>query len=471
MLKAGLGNKSLNTLYLLTLGTFLASCNAGPDYVRPLAEVPQTYKESSFKTWKVATPGEECDRGRWWLAFQDDILNDLEEQATLTNQSIAAAQAQYDQALALIDKAEAGFFPVISASLGDTKSRTQSLSSPSSPLTKPYNTGSMGLQAEWEIDLWGNIRRQVEAQEAALQANAAQLAAMRLSIQATLAQAYFQLRAVDETQDMYDESILAYEKFLRLTKNQYAAGTVSQLPLLQADAQLQAIKVLAIDTGISRAQLEHAIAVLTNNVPANFTLVPQKTRLIPPEVPLTIPSVLLERRPDIANAERLMAEANAQIGVATSAFFPVLTLSGSRTHNKKSLGQLFSAPAVVWSIGAQLTETLFDGGARQATVEAAGAAYQVTVANYRQTVLAAFQDVEDNFVALRILEQEQKVQKQALATAEKQLAYTLNGYKAGIASSLDVQNALFNVYTAKRNIIAIASRQMTSVVGLIKSFG
>jgi NodT family efflux transporter outer membrane factor (OMF) lipoprotein len=449
-------------------------CNVGPDYQRPDVEIPKTYKESSGQSWKTAKPQDMVDRGRWWEIYNDPILNDLEERATKCNQNIAVAQAQYQQALAIVMEAQAGFFPTLSATVGDIKSRTQSVtSSPAFPSSSssPFNTASLGLQANWELDLWGNVRRLVEADEAAAQASEAQLAAVRLSTQATLAQTYFQLRAVDETQGMLDESVAAYEKFLKLTKNQYKAGTASQLAILQADAQLQAMKVQAVDNGVARAQFEHAIAVFINCPPSHVNINKRHNRLVPPSIPVTVPSVLLERRPDIANAERLMAQANAQIGVATSAFFPVLTLSGARTVQKQSFIHLLQAPSIVWSLGAQLSQSLFQGGALIAAVDAADAGYQAAVATYRQTVLAAFQEVEDNLSTLRILKAESLVQDQAVATAQKQFTVTMNQYKAGTASSLDVLTALFNVYNAKRNAITIQSRQMTTSVGLIKALG
>lgn len=464
---------NVGTYYLYISALLLLGCNVGPDYIRPPTEVPETYKEASSQPWKIATPQDTLDRGQWWQIFNDPDLNHLEEQATATNQTIAVAQAQYQQALAIVDEAKAGFFPTLSASVGDAKSRSQPLTplGASSTSGKPFNAASLGFQSTWEVDLWGNVRRLVEADEAAAQASEAQVFAVRLSIQATLAQTYFQLRAHDEAQVMLDESVTTYEKFLKITKNQYKAGTASQLAMLQADAQLQAIKVLATDNGIARAQYEHAIAVLTNHPPAHFSIPRKAHRLSPPSLPLEVPSLLLERRPDIANAERLMAQTNAQIGLATSAFFPLLTLTGSRTYQKKGFAQLLSAPSILWSLGAQLTETIIDGGSRSAAVEAADAAYHAAVATYRQTVLSAFQDVEDNLSTLRILNDEQVAQDSAVRTAQKQLTYTMNEYKAGTASSLDVLNALFNDYVARRNAINISSRQMTTTVALIKAMG
>lgn len=451
----------------------LCGCNVGPEYDRPNVEVPINYKEASPQAWKIAMPQDISKHGQWWQIFNDPDLNRLEEQATATNQTIAVAQAQYQQALAIVDKAKAGFFPTLSGSIGDSKSRSQSLAPLGNTTTsgKPFNTASLGLQATWEIDLWGNIRHLVEADEAAAQASEAQVSAVRLSVQAAVAQTYFQLRALDEAQVLLDESVITYEKFLKITKNRYKAGTDSQLALLQADAQLQAIKVLAVDNGVARAQYEHAIAVLTNHPPAHFSIAQKTQHLTPPQIPLEIPSLLLERRPDIANAERLMAEANAQIGVAKSAFFPQLTLTGAQTYQKKSFAHLLSAPSVLWSLGAQLTETIIDGGARSAAVESADAAYHATVATYRQTVLSAFQEVEDNLSTLRILAAEQTAQTDAVRAAQKQLTYTMNQYKSGTAFSLDVLNALFNLYLARRNAISISSRQMTATVSLIKALG
>jgi NodT family efflux transporter outer membrane factor (OMF) lipoprotein len=473
MIRINLPNRLPSFCYIMSLA-FLVGCNVGPDYHRPDVETPVVYKESSSQ-WKMAAPADMADRGPWWLIFNDPVLNNLEERATSCNQTIAIAQSQHAQALAIIDEAAAGFFPSLAASLGDAKSRTQSVNRSSSNASgvnsKPFNTASLGVQSTWEVDLWGNIRRLVEADEAAAQASEAQVAAIRLSTQAMLAQTYFQLRALDEGQSILEENISSSEKFLRLTKNQYKAGMASQLAVLQADAQLQAIKVQAIDNGVARAQYEHAIAVLTNYPPSNFSITRRPSRLTPPEIPLEIPSVLLERRPDIAQNERLMAQANAQIGVATSAFFPMITLSGSRTFQKKSFVHLLSAPAVAWSLGSQLTQTLFDGGARCAAIEAADAGYHATVATYRQTVLTAFQDVEDNLSTLRILRAEYKAQDAAVISSQKQLKFTMNAYKAGTASSLDVLNASANLFASQRNALSIASRQMVAAVGLIKALG
>jgi NodT family efflux transporter outer membrane factor (OMF) lipoprotein len=458
----------------------LGGCAVGPDYVRPKIAVPPAYKEAPGDkgSWKVATPQDTGNQEAWWLIFHDPALNALQVEATTANQNIAVAQAQYEQALALVREARAGFFPALTATVGDTKSRS-SVSVTGGIGSTPGAAGgrsaghsaSAALQATWEPDLWGGVRRLIEADEAAAEASAAQLAAIRLSTQATLAQTYFQLRALDETQKILDESVTAYEKFLKMTKNHYGAGTASRLAVLQAETQLQAIRVLAVDNGVARAQFEHAIAVLTGCPPANFSISRKASSLTPPLIPLDVPSVLLERRPDIAQAERLMAQANAQVGVASAAFFPVLTLSGTRGVGSRSFGHLFSNPAPFWSLGAQVAGTLLEGGSRAAAVEAAGAEYQASVAHYRQTVLAAFQDVEDNLATLNILKVEGKAQEGAVVAAEKELELTMNAHKAGTLAASDVLTALFNVYAARRDAIHIASRRMVAAVGLIKALG
>jgi NodT family efflux transporter outer membrane factor (OMF) lipoprotein len=470
----------------LMLASLVSGCAVGPDYENPEVLVPLAYKEASSEDWKMATPQDSADRGKWWLVFNDPILNELEDKATECNQNIAVARAQYDKALALVDAAKAGFFPLMTASIADRKANLPGGSTTTSVTNVQSLTGSSaasgantsaargfsaGYQATWEPDLWGSVRRLVESEEAAAQASEAQLANVKLATQGTLAQTYFQLRALDEAKDVYDESVAAYEKFLKLTKNQYKAGTASQLAIMQADSQLQAIKVQAIDIGVARAQYEHAIAILIDTPPSNFSIPRRKSQLVPPKVPEEIPSALLERRPDIANAERLVAQANARIGVATAAFYPTLTLSGSKIFQATSFPKLFSAPIIAWSLGAQLAQTVFDGGTRWSALESSKADYLVTVGTYRQTVLAAFQDVEDNLSNLRILNQESAAQASAVRAAEKQSTYTLNEYKAGTASSLDVLNALFLVYSAKINATNIASRQMTAAAGLIKALG
>ena len=465
----------LSSILILSLSGLLSACSVGPDYVRPPADVPLTYKEADIGTWKVAAPETVYYRECWWRIFDDEILNDLEQQATQSNPSIAVALAQYEQALAIVNEAIAGFFPIVSVFVADTETKGSSAITTGSVTTGSSAPGAGAVranvaqfvyQATWEIDLWGSVRRLVEEDEATAESDAALLAGVILSTQSALAQAYFQLRALDEAQTAYDESVAAYTKFLKVTKNQYTSGTASQLAVLQAQAQLDAVEVLSIDNGVVRAQLEHAIAVLINKAPSQYSIHRMKAKLVPPPIPVEVPSTILERRPDIASAERLMAAANAQIGVATAAFYPVLNLTGD-----KQFLRVQSLSSIAWALGAQLTETMFDGGYRAAVLDAADAGYRETLANYRKTVLAAFQNVEDNLSTLRILKAEQAAQQTALQSAEKQLKFTMNEYKAGTASPLDVLSALYNVYIAKVGVATIAGRQMTAAVGLIASLG
>lgn len=456
--------------HVVTVGaaSLLAACSVGPDYERPSMDIPATFKEASGCAWKVATPDNLPGQERWWTLFNDDVLNALEEQATQSSPKIAVALAQYEQAMAVIDQAKAGFFPTLALSASDTKTATKTPASAStSSKTSAKNEAPITAQATWEIDLWGQVRRLVEEDEALAASDAALLAGVKLSTQSTLAQAYFQLRALDEAQDAYDAIVAAYTKFLTVTQNQYRAGVASQLAVQEAKAQLKAIEVLTLDNGVIRAQLEHAIAVLVNEFPAHFSIKKRKTELTPPKVPLSVPSTLLERRPDIASAERLMAAANAQRGVATAAYFPSVTLSGTHT----SYLTLLSAPVVVWALGAQVTQTLFDGGARAATLEAADAGYRQAVATYRQTVLAAFQNVEDNLSTLRILNEERAGQEGVLTAAEKELTFIKNQYSAGTVSSLEVMGALYTTYNARIATVTLASRQMSASVALITSLG
>ncbi len=463
--------RKLGNLFILGLSSFLMACSVGPDYERPPADVPLTYKETTpgdWGIWKVASPEQTYNRYCWWRIFNDDLLNDLEEQATKYNPSIAVALAQYEEALAVVDEAAAGFYPVVTGGYAGSKTGTRSPAANGIPAeTTQTKLSSIGMQAAWDVDLWGSVRRLVEEDAAIAESDAALLAGVRLSTQAMLAQDYFQLRALDELQDAFDESVKQYEKFIKITRNQYNAGVANQLALLQAEAQLEALQVLAYDNYVVRAQLEHAIAVLINKAPSEFSIKKKPTKLVPPKIPVEVPSTILERRPDIASAEQLMAAANAQIGVATAAFYPVLNLTGYRNQYLKAL----SAPAAIWGLGTTFIETFFDGGLRAATLEAANAAYRATLATYRQTVLSAFQDVEDNLSTLRILKNEQDAQTKALNTANKQLKFTMHQYEAGLATSLDVINALFNVYVAQRGQYTIASRQMTSAVGLLRSLG
>ena len=462
----------IKQISFLGLALILGSCSVGPDYERPTVVVPEQFKEAS-KDWKIAEPQEDNIDCKWWEVFNDPVLNDLEEQLDISNQTIVSFEAQYRQAIALVDQAIAAYFPTIGANSAITRQKLSQNASTSTFTTspKPFTDYTASLTATWAPDLFGVVRRNVEAFEDAAEASEAQLAGARLTAQASLAQIYFQLRTLDVIQKALDDTVASYEKTLTLTKNRFAQGVAGQSDVLLSLSLLQSAQAQAIDNKILRDQYEHAIAVLIGEAPANFTLDCNKSNLNPPSIPLLLPSELLERRPDIAQTERLVAQANANIGLAVAAYFPLLNLGATGGYDSHIFATWFSAPALFWSIGPQLTATLFDGGLRDAKLEGAEATYDQTVANYRQTVLTAFQDVEDNLTSLNILKDEAKVQDAALATSRKALEILLNQYKSGTASMSDVITAEVNTFAAQKNALTIAGRRMTAAVGLIKALG
>ena len=456
----------------VALATLLAACAVGPDYKRPTTEIPASYKEAA-PGWKVAQPADQHDRGDWWTIYNDIELNALEDKLNTSNQTVAQYAAAYRQARALVGEARAAYFPVISGSAGLTRSGTGSSGASTTSGTRSgvNNSYNLQLDASWEPDLWGKVSRTVSAQEAGQQGAAATLANARLSAQGTLAQTYFSLRSLDAMQKLLDDTVVAYEKSLKLTQNQYAQGVAGRSDVIQAQAQLQSAQAAAIDNGIARAQDEHAIAVLVAEPPSTFSIAPSPLTATPPVVPAQMPSALLERRPDIAAAERAAKAANEQIGVAIAAFFPSLTLSASGGFESSVLSQLLTAPARFWTLGPQLAGTIFDGGLREAQTDAARAAYDQDVAVYRQTVLAAFQDVEDNLASQRILEQEIVVQQQAVESASQALDIVTNQYKSGTVGYLNVLTAQTTAFTAEQKLASLAGERMVSSVGLVKALG
>ncbi|MFC5429226.1 efflux transporter outer membrane subunit [Paraburkholderia denitrificans] len=451
----------------------LGGCAVGPNYQRPAAAVPASFKEAP-EGWKVAQPSDYADRGAWWTLYDDAKLNALEDQLNAENQTIAEFAAAYRQARALVGEARAAYFPVISASMGATRSRTPTrVSNANSSFANGTinNSFNLGLDASWEPDLWGKVSRTVGAQEAGQQGAAADLANARLSAQATLAQTYFTLRSLDAQQKLLDETVSAYQRSLQLTQNRYAQGVAGRADVIQAQTQLQSAQAAAIDNGVARAQNEHAIAVLVGQPASTFSIPPSPLAATPPAVPVSMPSALLERRPDIASAERKAAAANEQIGVAMSAFFPSLTISASGGFESSVFSQLLSMPSRFWTLGPSLAGTIFDAGLRSAQTEAARAAYDQQVATYRQTVLAAFQDVEDNLASQRILAQEVVVQQQAVESAQHALDIVSNEYKAGTTDFLNVLSAQTTFFVAQQKLASIGGQRMVSSVGLVKALG
>ncbi len=479
--------------FIFTLFLFLTACTVGPDYKRPTVSIPPHFKEAP-KGWKVAQPKDDMGRGAWWTLYQNPELNSLEQQFNAHNQSVAEAEASYRQALALVDEARASYFPTLTGSVSLTRQKRSpggsifnsvSTSSNNATTTGAATAGGVGtaggspvstfhsllLSGSWEPDLWGAIHRSVEASVAGAQANAALLASTRLSAQASLAQYYFELRALDSDQQLLNDTVKNYQKTLQLVRNQYHSGVAARADLVQAQSQLEAAQAQAINNGVSRAQYEHAIAVLIGQPPETFSLPFKPLKAQPPAIPLQVPTRWLERRPDIAQAERLMAQGNAQIGVAISAFYPTFTLTGTTSYAHNNFNNWFSVPGAGWAIGPQLAQLILDGGLREATVTAARANFESLAAAYRQTVLAAFQDVEDNLAALRILGEQAVVEKQAVASARLALKLVINQYKAGTVAYASVITAQTAAFTAEKTAADIDGLRMTASVGLIKALG
>ena len=446
----------------------LTGCTVGPDYARPTAAVFEGYKE--IKGWKQAQPLDDHLPDRWWEIFKDAELNALEAQVNSANQSIAQAEAQYKQAQTMVQGAAAAYFPTAQASTTVNRFRAASGQNVAVSGVK-YLFGGL-LSAAWAPDLWGGVRRQVEASEDSAQASAATLQMLRLTTQATLAQSYFQLRALDAQMQLLNDTAASYEKNLKITQNRYAAGVAAKADVVQAETQLESTRAQAINLGVLRAQLEHAIAVLIGKAPAELSIKAAPLNTFIPDIPASLPSQLLERRPDVAAAERQAAAANAQIGVAKAAYFPNLNLAASNGQQANILSNLATTGARYWALGpAALALPLFDGGARGAQLQQAIDVYDASVAAYRQAVLVSFQQVEDNLAALRLLEQEVQVQNKAVAAAHKAVELTTNQYEAGTVSYLNVivnqTAALSNDVTA----VNLQGQRLNAAVLLVKALG
>jgi NodT family efflux transporter outer membrane factor (OMF) lipoprotein len=445
----------------------LGACAAGPDYVRPTVDAPAAYKESAG--WKSAEPKPAESRQPWWESYGDPVLNALMQDAEHANQNLRVAEAQYREARALADAARAGLYPNIGASAGAQRARTNTSG------VRTGNTVDVALGASWEPDLWGSVRRTIDAGEAGAQASADDLAAARLSIQAALAQDYFQLRITDQQRELYAATIEAYARSLQLTQAQYRAGVVLLSDVALAESQLTTTQAQAADLDAQRSQLEHAIAILNGRAPAAFSLAPasaaQPFDVRVPASPPGLPSELLERRPDIAVAERRAAQANANIGVARAAYFPSLTLSAGGGFSAAGLGTLFDTPSRVWSLGAALAQTVFDGGLRRAHDAQAVAAYDAAVAQYKQTVLSGFQQVEDNLASLTVLDRESELQAKAVQASQLAERLALSQYRAGTATYLSVITAQTLSLSNQRTAVQLRGRQLAASVGLITATG
>jgi NodT family efflux transporter outer membrane factor (OMF) lipoprotein len=450
----------------------LSACAVGPDYKQPDIQTPAHFKYA--EGWTQANPSDAIARGAWWELYGDAELNGLVEKLNTSNQTVAQYEAQYRQAAALVRSARGAFFPTLDLTTSKNRSSqgrgssSSSLSSSSSGIRDTYNAQ---LGVSWEADIWGKLRRGLEADKANAQASLADLASMQLSLQSQLVQNYLQLRVLDEQKRLLEATVDTYERSLKLTQNQYRAGVSGRDAVAQAQTQLKSTQADLIDLAWQRAQFESAIAVLMGQAPADFSLAP--TTQIPalPQIPVQLPSQLLERRPDIAAAERSVMAANANIGVAKAAYYPDLTLSMNGGYSSSTFSNWISLPNRFWSVGPQLAMTLFDGGQRAAEVDRTEAVYDQTVAQYRQTVLDGFKEVEDYLAQLRVYEQEAGVRKEALDAARDSLRLTSNQYKAGLIGYLDVVNVQTTALSNERSVLTLLQSRLIASVQLIAALG
>jgi NodT family efflux transporter outer membrane factor (OMF) lipoprotein len=449
----------------------IAGCTVGPNYKRPAAEVPAAYKEVG--DWKPAQPNDQTLSGNWWELFQDQQLNALEAQVNVSNQTLKAAEAQYTQARAALRYQRADYFPTVTANPSATRNSFSGNRQPHSAQFSGVTFTDLQIPFElsYQVDLWGRVRRTVESYRDQAQASAADLAAVNLSMHSQLALFYFQARMLDAEEQLLNSTVTEYEQALQLIQNRFAGGLASDLEVEQASTQLETTRAQAIDVAVARAQFEHAVAVLIGKPPASFSLAPLPLTMPPPAIPVGLPSDLLERRPDIAAAERLMASANAQIGVAKSAYYPLVNLGATGGFESGSIGTLLSGPSILWSAGPSALFTVFDVGRRRAASDQAIAAYNQAVANYRQTVLTGFQQVEDNVAALRILEHEAQVQDNAVKASQKYLELATTRYKGGVTSYLEVTTAQSAALSDEVTAVNILGRRMVDAVTLVQALG
>jgi NodT family efflux transporter outer membrane factor (OMF) lipoprotein len=466
----------------------------GPNYRRPAAVTSASWKEAPPADWKVAEPRDQLPRGKWWELFGDPQLNALEEQVAAGNQSLAQSEAQFRAARAAAMVARGGLFPTVTAGASATRSHgtsSRGVGALVTPGTGSGGTGGTGgtgstavttsgsttslyqvpVDVSYEVDLWGRVRRLIEAGVANAQASAGDLEAVRLTLQAELAVDYFELRGFDAQTQLLDTTVAGYQKALELINNRYRQGVASGVDVAQAQTQLETARAQSIDLGVQRTALEHAIAVLIGKPPSELDIPPAAVGVAPAAVPVALPAELLERRPDVAAAERRAAAANAQVGVQRAAYYPTLSLTGAAGFSSSRVSNLFSWPSRFWSLGASAAELVFNGGARRAANEQAEANYDAAVAVYRQTVLTAFQNVEDNLSALRVLADEAAQQAIAVTAAERSLTLSNNRYRGGITTYLEVITAQAAALVNERTAVDILTRRMTASVNLVKAVG
>jgi NodT family efflux transporter outer membrane factor (OMF) lipoprotein len=457
---------------LLALAVLLSGgCAVGPNYRTPVVETPTAYKEAD--NWKPAQPNDQNLGGNWWTIFQDPQLDALELQVSVSNQNLKAAEAQYQEARAALRYDRADYYPTVTA--GPSASRTRVSANAPPPGSKfdgvTYNDFVLPFDFSYQVDVWGRVRRTVESSRDQAQASAADLATVNLSMHADLAIDYFQARSLDAEEQLLTSTVKQYEDALELTESRFQGGLSSEVEVQQAKTQLDTTRAQAIDVGVLRAQYEHAVAILIGKPPAEFNLPPLPLTAPPPLVPISMPSDLLERRPDIASAERRVAAANAQIGVAKSAYYPTIGLTAGGGFESASITTLLNGPSGLWSIGASALGTVFDVGRRHALTDQARAAYDFQVASYRETVLTGFQQVEDNLAAVRILENEAKVQDEAVLAAQRSLDLSNTRYTGGVTSYLEVTIAQSAALQDEVTAVNLLGRRMANTVLLIQALG
>jgi NodT family efflux transporter outer membrane factor (OMF) lipoprotein len=465
---------------LLGVTLLVSGCTVGPNYHRPTAPAAPAFKESAVVPppdlpgggWKQVTPNDSTIRANWWEIYQDPQLDKLEQQVAVSNQTLKASYEQYMQARAAIQFYRSQYYPTVQVGPSATRERQ----SQNRPLYLPgskstYNDLFLQGQVSWEPDLWGNIRRAVESQRATTQATAADLANVDLSLRSELALDYFELRGLDTQQRLLDNTVQQYEQYLDLTKTRFTGGVATDSDVALAQTQLDQTRAQAIDVGVARAQFEHAIATLTGVPASSFSLAFAPLDLPLPQVPVGVPSQLLERRPDVAAAERRANAANAQIGIAIAAYYPTINITGNGGFESKNAGTLIQGPSALWSLGGSAVELLFDAGRRHAITEEARHGYEINVANYRETVLQAFQEVEDNLSGLRILNSESAAQQRAVDSARRSLDISTNRYKGGVTTYLEVITAQATQLSNERTAADITTRQFAASVQLVKALG
>jgi len=478
-MKTGSWNVCRAVRVVVSAALLLQGCNVGPKYNRPSAQTPPSFKEvtpedlKKMDGWKVAEPKDTALHGKWWETFQDPELNSLEEQVSVSNQNVAAAFANFTAARAIVRQARSQYYPTVTVgpSILREHAPSTSVNSTASSSGRTFASFVLPFDATWTPDLWGRVRNTVKANVYNAQVSAADLENTQLTAQAELAVDYYELRGQDSLKALLDSTVVVFQQSLDLTKALYETGIDSDEAVAQAETQLNTTRVQATNIGIARAQFEHAIALLVGQPASAFSIPVEPLKVPPPAIPFGVPSELLERRPDIAAAERQMAAANAQIGVAKAAYYPTVTLSAAGGFESTSISQWFTWPSRFWSVGPTLSETLFDAGLRRATVEQFRAQYDASVANYRENVLLAFQQVEDNLAALRILSEEIQQQGEAVKSAQRVVTVSTDRYRLGIDPYLNVIVAQASLLTNQQTDVSLRVQQITASVQLIEALG